>query len=1504
MAYLSISVEGGLLSPDFLETIHDAAGQRPADFGLDGRRSLVDEVSAVWGDVRAYWTAFERRLARASGGRGESTTTITREQWVIPLLEALGYAITYQRRAAEVDGRTYAISHRAGQDEDAPPVHIVAVEQPLGSRPPAGRGTMSPHALLQDYLNRSDDHLWGIVTNGHIFRLLRDSTYFTRPTYIEFDLRQMLAGERLDEFIVFYRLVQRTRLPDPGGLPSDCLLETYHQQALEQGGRIRDGLRVAVSDALLTLGNGFLRHPRNAELQARVRDGKLSAGAYYQQLLYLIYRLLFLMVAEGRNLLVHGDDVAHRVYYQFYSIERLRVLADTPMTAPGRFDDLYLSLQALFELLRDEKLGVQLGLPPLNGRLFSPDSTPDVGRAYLNNQDLLYAIRSLSYFTPPDEKVRRRVNYAALDVEELGSVYESLLDEQPVLKGLQGANGTQDASLSFSFVTGTERKTTGSYYTPRELVNEVIKSALMPMIADRLEAAGKDQEARQRALLDLRVCDPACGSGHFLLAAARRIGRELARVRTGDEEPAPDHVRAATRDAIIHCIYGVDKNPLAVDLCKVALWIEGHSRGKPLTLLDQHILRGDSLVGVMDMTVLEEGIPDAAFDPVTGDDKQIARALKVQNRQEREGQFTLFREVKGTERSYASEDWQALQDMPEDTPEQVQKKQMAYEQLRAQTEPRRMAANIWTAAFFNYFTDENVDTGRVITTDALRRFLINPRDIDGQLAGAVYSSGEEFGFFHWPLEYPHVFANGGFDVVVGNPPWEQLQPEEIRFFSMKGAPAIAALTGAKRKSAIAKLPQTNPELSEAWQTHKRDIKSVGRFVRCSERYQRTAVGKLNTYSLFAELVKGLISSNGAAGIVLPIGIVTDYFTRHFFVELMETGQLAQVIGFENEAFIFPAVHNEFKFCILSINGESMPREVADLVFFCRYFSDIREEKRHFKLSLNDLSIMNPNTMTCPVFRTTADAELTRKVYTNLPILCNEELGENPWGIALQQGLFNMTGDSDLFRDRTFFAQQGSTLRGNVYVMNDGECFLPLYEAKMIWQFDHRFASFVGTSVNNRPSRKYKGWYGVDATDPGDSPIPRYWVPASEVSARLDPKWENEWLLGFRRITSAVVERTMVTAIIPRFGASDVLPVCLGLPNSISASLLLANFNSLCFDYVARQKIGGAHMDFHYLKQMPIVPPECFSKQDFHFIVPRVLDLVYTAWDVASFARDVWQEANDSLREAIQHQRDTGLQITGGHPGHLDSSEVPFPPFKWDEERRAQIRAELDAYYARLYGLTRDELRYILDPADIYGPDFPGETFRVLKEKEIKEYGEYRTQRLVLAAWDEQQRAIDRGEMQVGVPDAAEDAMVAATIAEHLSEHTTAPAETVHLKKKQLAIPAVILPDVSAILAEPYARRLSHVNELGRQITMASTVQLVALLDDDNDTTRWLIGVILANRGGLNTIAALTAYLAERSDGPKRDEALKILEQIAENPKQEKDVRAAARHLLADTSDEH
>ncbi len=1350
----SLRVEGGLISFDLIESIADgeAPGQKLADFGLPAKAHFLDEVTDAWAAARRYWEALRSRLEQLPPE--DPGTSVTRDGWVIPLMSLLGYELTYQQKAHLVDGLTFAISHGADPGEDTPPVHVVGWRQELGKLPPSGRPRLAPHVLLQEYLNRTE-HLWGVVTNGRTLRILRDCQLLSRQAYIEFDLEAMLEGERLADFALLWRLVHRTRLPEGADDASECLLERYYTTSVEQGGRVRDRLRDGVEVALATFGNGLLSHPANNGLRDLVRSGELKPETFYQNLLRLVYRLLFLMVAEERSLISPSA-----VYLEHYSLERLRRLADLRLPDEDH-QDLWISLQATFDLFRKEELGVLLAVPPLNGELFM---VTELDRCSLYNRDLLTALRELSTYAEDTHSPRRRVNYSALDVEELGSVYESLLEYHPAFV-------EQEGKAVFRLVYGMERKTTGSYYTPPELVSELVKSALEPVLAARLEKAKKDEE-KEQAILSIRVCDPACGSGHFLLAAARRLGKELARVRTGDDEPAPEQVRPAIRDIVGHCIYGVDKNPLAVDLCKVALWIEGHSEGRPLSFLDHRIRMGDSLVGVFDLKVLEEGIPDDAFNPVSGDDKALARSIKKDNkaeRTERAGWLSMEFEA-ASDVPELSEAYRKLSEIADDTPEQVRKKQEAYERLRGEGGRwwrDNTACHLWTAAFFANLDKESYREKAVPTTEVLRTYL-ETGNIDGRYIGHAWEMAQRFRFFHWPLEFPEVFEAGGFDVVLCNPPWERIKLQEQEFFATRDPEIASAPNKAARTRLIKQLPENDAALWGEYQQALHYAETQSKFLRNSKRFPLAARGDINTYSVFSELFSNLMNSSGRVGVVVPTGIATDDTNKQFFSHLVESSRLAGLYDFENREAIFPGVHRSYKFSLLTLRGDGDgTSEPARFAFFLTRAEQLKDEKRTFELTAEDFALLNPNTRTCPIFRTRQDAELTKYIYERVPVLVNEATGENPWGVKFMT-MFHMSNDSHLFRTRSELEEAGFTLFGNRFVKGEGESqevWLPLYEAKMMWQFDHRFGSYEG--VDSRSSTHLPTPEGRQYSDDSFLVQTWYWVSYQNVKAEL-ANWNRNWLLCFRRNTNVTNERTFVSTIVPINSFGDSVFIICPDRDAIHCSCLAANLNALAYDYIVKQKLGGTNTNFFYVEQFSTLPPDAYNSEQYSGIVAIILEAIYTSWDIKSFADDVWREADEKLHSAIKAQWEENKQSTGGHtwdpPEWAEIAEdgIPLPPFKWDEDRRALLRAELDAIYAKLYGLNRKQLRYILDPADLTEKElenilndyeevedpldeeayrrrceastFPGETFRVLKEKEIRQRGHYRTRHLVLQAW--------------------------------------------------------------------------------------------------------------------------------------------------------------------------
>ena len=526
MSYSTINLEGGLFTPDLLERISQGdtsiPGQTARDFHLRPNRSLSDEIQRGFSDASLRWDAFNRRRERSR----QNLTTLTRQDWAVPFFEILGFPpLEAQRGGIDLGGTTFPISHIAYDAEHAPPIHIVAPEQPLDQR---GRTTRrSPHSLVQEYLNHSEC-LWGMVTNGSKLRLLRDTARLSKPTYLEFDLQAMLEGNAYGEFTALYRLVHSTRFPQHGAEPHECLLESYYNQGVEEGGRVRDKLRDGVKNALEILGAALIRHPRNDGLRGAFSSGRLNGDNYYRQLLSFVYRLLFLMVSEERKVLFTngGDVVLHDIYQRYYSVTNLRARAEHRYAGDSH-GDLWQGLTQTFRLFRDPSAAANLGLFPMNGELFKESTCRDLENAFCPNDAFLSALRNLSTFR--DDDVIRRVNYAHLDVEEFGSVYESLLDYRPVLST---ENGQTNQRHNFHLAASTERKQTGSYYTPPELVRELVDSALVPVMDEKLQSA-KTPDAKEQTLLSLKVCDPAAGSGHFLLAAARRIARELARVRTG-----------------------------------------------------------------------------------------------------------------------------------------------------------------------------------------------------------------------------------------------------------------------------------------------------------------------------------------------------------------------------------------------------------------------------------------------------------------------------------------------------------------------------------------------------------------------------------------------------------------------------------------------------------------------------------------------------------------------------------------------------------------------------------------------------------------------------------------------------------------------------------------------------------------------------------------------------------------------------------------------------------
>ena len=520
--------------------------------------------------------------------------------------------------------------------------------------------------------------------------------------------------------------------------------------------------------------------------------------------------------------------------------------------------------------------------------------------------------------------------------------------------------------------------------------------------------------------------------------------------------------------------------------------------------------------------------------------------------------------------------------------------------------------------------------------------------------------------FHWPLEFPDVMQRGGFDVVLGNPPWDVVQLSEEEYFSTR-IPEIGALSGAARKHAISELQASNSIAHAEYIADKRNFDASNEFARESGRFELSARGKINTYSLFSELFAGL--ARRRAGVIVPTGIATDATTAPFFASLVEGRRLSKLIDFENKNGIFTSVHRSYKFCLLTIGAEE---DEAAFSFFLSDPSQINDIERNFTLSPEQISAINPITKNAPIFRARADAELAAKMFGLVAKIPRTE----DW-LILNQNVFTSSNSDDL---EQFQNTPAST---------------------------DTIAVFRGTFFNQYSVDPILGMHSNEDIQSGNVDASDKYVDREYYEQRIAKKFLNpKYHLSIRRIARATDSRTMIAAILPMVATDDTASVLSVQGKKEITSAVLANLNSICLDYTCGFKIGGTDIRKHNFSQLPVLPPDFYTEPRLAFITPKVLELTYTSHSLAPFARDL------------------------GHDG---------PPFAWDEDRRAHLRADLDAFYARAYGLTRDELRYILDPADVKGPDYPSETFRVLKDKEIRHHGEYRTRRLVLEAWDRMQQ---------------------------------------------------------------------------------------------------------------------------------------------------------------------
>ena len=1186
-----------------------------------------------------------------------------------------------------------------------------------------GHRRNSPFLMLQELLNAEKKYLWGFVFNGYSVRLLRDVMTLSRPSYLEFSLEQIFEGDDQAEFVHMWLMLHSSRALISNGMN---VWERWIKLSQDIGQPARDKLSASLQEAMLVLGNGFLKGKAhgNVALCEKIASGELTPTEYNHQLMRLMYGFLFVFCLEERELInlkpndQHTEEqkqeleLATKRYWQGYALRRYRDLA-LKKSVYNDYTDVWEVVRIVFKSLG--KGEPKLALPALGG-LFAESQCPDLMAASLDNASFFEAMRLMRWAVMDNSYTV--IDYKNINTEELGSIYEGLLELVPQIK-----KEVQPYAFSFINASSNERKSTGSYYTPDDLVQSLIKTALEPVIEQKLK---DNPQAPEAALLSLKVIDPACGSGHFLLAAARHIAERLASLRSINKAVTPELFHQAMHDVVANCIYGVDINPMAIELARIGLWLEGFAEGQALSFLDHHLVVGNSLLGITNLDVLNLGVVNDAYKADKSgfalNDKDVCAILKKRNTSERKllqedtpyraGLFSM-----GLIGQLAQNNYRLIGTMSSGSlaAEQAKAQQFQVNQLELKQNPIYQACNLFMAAFISektHATAPFVPTSGDVDL-ALQQDLGVSENLKNKIDFAQRICDDNK-VLHWPLVFPEVFGDDvaeeqrGFDCVLGNPPWEKFKVEDGKWFSAR-MPAIAnAKTAAIRKKMIASLgkgefalkyqaQEPSEQLVQAEQElyadylhdlYRAAAYSVFWHLTAEEggRFPLSGVADTNLFAYFAELSLYLNGRDSAVGMVLPTGIITDNTNKALSQSVFSERRVHSVYHFNNTESIFPAVAGGYSFVLLTLRQSDAP----DCVFYATNIKHLDDPRRHVTFDPKDFALMSPNTQTAVIVRSVRDLQLCRKLYLRAPILVRESDDQNPWSIKTMS-MMHMANDS-----YAFLEQADKEIDEQA-----GQVFVPMYEGKLFWQFDHRSSSY-------EPSDKKQGQRVVRSVTLDEKKNhqfciqPQFWVNEQIVKDKLTNKgWSRSWMFIWRSIARSTDERTIIVSVLPSMTAvGDTAGVMLPQHEDRMAACLLATLNSLVVDYVERIKQSNAHANLFQIKQLPVLPSEAFSEEDVEFVASRVAMLTRTADDINA----VWLTS--------------------------------YPSYTFQEPReRLKIRAELDAFIARKYGLSREEMAYILDPKQVMGEDFPSETFTTLKNKELKLYGEYLTSRLVLEAYD-------------------------------------------------------------------------------------------------------------------------------------------------------------------------
>ena len=1205
----------------------------------------------------------------------------------------------------------------------------------------------TPSTQLLRYLRRIDDLTsgglrWGMLTNGAKWRLYFAGGRSPIDDYLELDLARIMGvdsdlldtgitdAERDHWLAVFAAMFSRSafeRATDKA--PS------FHDTARKEAGFYEERVAKNLSELVFTR-----LYPALGKAVAKSAPADTALDDVRQATLILLYRLLFVLYAEDRGLLpvkdTRFDDYALRVAR--LDVGKRKDAGDTFSSVAKGYWNRFADLAEMID-----KGDPSVGLPPYNGGLFNAAQTPLLKAITLPDDVMAEAIDILSW--EQRGGLRRYINYRDLTVQQLGSIYERLLEFELTRNPETGAVDVRPNIFA--------RKNSGSYYTPDDLVLLILDETLQPLIDDALgafkaalaQAKPKDSDDYAltqlqkadpaKAITRLRICDPAMGSGHFLVSLVDRLtnltlnaiaeAQVLVKERFPDleyESPVAQEIRTVRatirhnaedanwtvseeqlddpqlvkRMVLKRCIYGVDKNPMAVELAKVALWLHTFTVGAPLSFIDHHLAAGDSLFGLW--------VRDAIDKAGKGGELFLHEPL-----QQAQTQAAVMRTIESLTDAEVAEAHRSAE---------------MWHGVEAQTGPLdgfvsfmhaldwldlpkgdKPLVTLWLDGRFGepipIARGKRAPEGGKAKPEELERFT------------AIWQAARELideeRFLNWQITFPGVWSNwasaareGGFDAVVGNPPWDRIKLQQVEWFAARKPEIAKAQKASDRAKMIKALGTAGDTLFADFAKADKRATDNMRIARKSGHYPLLSRGDINLYSLFVERANALVKPGGMVGLLTPSGIASDLSASEFFRKVATGGHLKALYDFENKKVFFPDVHASFKFCVMAF---SPSRKFADsnCAFYLHSIDELKNPEQAFPISAADFARVNPNTGTAPIFRTRRDMALTTAIYDRCPVLVDKSGGETvaAWPVKYHR-MFDMTLDSRLFRTKAELEEnEGAWSIGGKRWQSSGGEWVPLYEGKMVQAFDHRAAGIVVNPENlNRPAQPVAATLEQSA-DPAWLADPQFWVSVDRTAYP-----DLGWVLGFKEITAPTNHRTMIAALFPSVGFGNKVPVLLPASKHCDEWLLAANFNSIAFDFSTRQKVQGQTLNLFIVEQLPVIPPAAYARQfgpqsAADIAKAAVLELTYTAHDMAPFARDM---------------------------GHVDASGEVLPPFVWDEERRLHLRAKLDALYFILYGLfdpadpaqSRDDIRYIYS------------TFPIVERQELAAHGSYRSRDLALA----------------------------------------------------------------------------------------------------------------------------------------------------------------------------